>query len=181
MLLVPRVCAARIVEDVDLKGENGAILMDMYHKIWSASQSKYQTYEQELYMMVKYISKKSRFLAKAIAEWSGSSLSKLGLYTDSSTACSKWLNITVPLGLIDHISAAERRLLSPRPGVRCRCGYLSQSRSSLCEREGHDVRRLQAVKRFFECGGCKGRISLLNQRLPETEALAERLRPCLPG
>ena len=30
------------------------------------------------------------------------------------------------------------------------------------------MRRLQAVKRFFECGRCKGRISLLNQRLPET-------------
>jgi len=69
----------------------------------------------------------------------------------------------------DLTSKAATRLKVDVTAFRCReCGYLSQSRSSLCEREGHDVRRLQAVKRFFECGGCKGRISLLNQRLPET-------------
>ena len=71
MLLVRRECARMVDPAVDLLPENGAVLMDMYHKVWSATQARYQTYEQELFMMVRYITKRSRFLARALAEWCG--------------------------------------------------------------------------------------------------------------
>ena len=112
LLLVPRACATQVDTSADLKPENGAILLDMYHKVWSGTQSRYQTYEQELFMMVKYIGKRSRYLAMAIAEHHESKLCKLGLFTDSTTAFKKWYSITVPQALLEHVSAVERRLLS---------------------------------------------------------------------
>lgn len=49
------------------------------------------------------------------------------------------------------------------------CNYTALSASELCRREGHPVRTIKAVKRFFQCKDCKQRTISLD-RLPK--------RPC---
>ncbi|XP_057364805.1 protein MCM10 homolog [Daphnia carinata] len=50
-----------------------------------------------------------------------------------------------------------------------KCNYTALSASELCRREGHSVRTIKAVKRFFQCKDCKQRTISLD-RLPK--------RPC---
>lgn len=52
---------------------------------------------------------------------------------------------------------------------RLQCKYTALSASELCRREGHPLRSIKAVKRFFQCKDCKNRTISLD-RLPK--------RPC---
>ena len=96
LLLVRRQCASKVDPLTDFKPENGARLLDMDHKVWSKAEAKYQTYEQELKMIVKYITKRNKFLSKALMDvhYQGSVHLKLGVFTDSTTAMSKWKTVT---------------------------------------------------------------------------------------
>ena len=49
----------------------------------------------------------------------------------------------------------------------CRqCNRKTESYPQLCRQEGHEVRCERATKRFFECQGCKNRITTLAQKFP---------------
>ncbi len=46
------------------------------------------------------------------------------------------------------------------------CNYTALSASELCRREGHALKSIKAVKRFFKCKDCKQRTITLD-RLPK--------------
>ena len=56
----------------------------------------------------------------------------------------------------------------PLPSLPQQCNGTTERFPEMCRNQGHRVSSRTAVKRFFECSGCKNRTSTIDKKLPST-------------
>ena len=105
-LLLVKCEDARNVTEEMLADPSRVKLMSTMSKVLSQDEKKWLTFEQEAYGMYLALRKWGRFLMQATIGHPNRCL--VGLFMDSSTAVSQWLNITVP-GSIDFCNFKELR------------------------------------------------------------------------
>ena len=108
--LVKKKCAEDFVKS-DLTASD-TLLVDVFHKVLSSAQCKWQTYETESWIMVKSVKKWSKYIARALYTRSHWDCNKILMLSDSTTAASKWFKIHLPQHDLDFICAKARRFLS---------------------------------------------------------------------
>ena len=101
---------ARDVLPEDLKNPKVSRLIAVKRKKLSDGQRRWHTCEAELYGMgpltCKYF---GSFITAATANYPPGGVSKIGLWSDATTAISQWSSLHVPEGMTDHLSAKARR------------------------------------------------------------------------
>ena len=108
LLLVKCADARQVTEEV-LADPSRVKLISTLSNVLSGDEKKWLTFEQESYGMYLALRKWGRFLMQATIDHPDRCL--IGLFMDSSTAVSQWLNVTVP-GNIDFCNAKALRFRS---------------------------------------------------------------------
>ena len=114
-LFVVRKPDARDVTMEDLKNPQISTLISVNSKMLDEGQRKWGTYEVELFGMVRTVEKHGKFITTATAKYptSGPNFkAKVGFLSDSTTAIGRWKSLTLPIGVIDFLSAKARRFYS---------------------------------------------------------------------
>ena len=112
-LFLVRKADARQVTDSDLKDRSVSQLVATKTKKLSGSELKWNTYEAELYGIVRVVTNFGNLITSATLRYPPSQpISKIGIWTDSNTAIGQWKSMSLPADTIDHLSAKARRFYS---------------------------------------------------------------------
>ena len=114
-LFVVRKLDAREVTMEDLKNPQISTLISVNSKMLDEGQRKWGTYEVELFGMKRTVEKHGKFITTATANFPTSGpqfKAKIGFLSDSTTAIGQWKSLTLPVGVIDFLSAKARRFYS---------------------------------------------------------------------
>ena len=104
---------ARTVTEQDLKNREVSRLISVKYKRLDTTQSRWNTYEKELYGLVRIVTNFGSLITAATAKYPPSSdTCKIGIWNDATTALAQFASLTIPAGQIDHLSAKARRFYS---------------------------------------------------------------------
>ena len=98
----------------DLKDRNISQLVAVKYKKLDKHQRKWHTYEAELYGLVLVVKYFGSLITAATMHYppGPDQVSKIGIWGDSTTAIGQWKSMTLPVGIVDHLSAKSRRFFS---------------------------------------------------------------------
>ena len=108
------VADAAQVTEADLKSSKKSRLVAMKYKKLNSAQRRWNTFEVELYGMVRVVTTYGGIITVATAQYPPGSgkPSKIGFWCDSTTAIGQMPSLSLPIGTIDHLSAKARRFFS---------------------------------------------------------------------
>ena len=86
---------AKTVVKADLLDRNKAQLIGVAHKRLTGSQTSWHTFETELYAIVLGCKKFGSFITTATASYPPGGVSKIGIWSDSTTALGQWSKISL--------------------------------------------------------------------------------------
>jgi hypothetical protein len=113
LFVVYRSDAADVLES-DLKSPAMSQLVGIRYKKLNAGQCKWNTFEVELYGIVRVVCIYGGLITAATAPYppGEGNPSKIGFWCDSTTAIGQMPSLTLPVGTVDHLSAKARRFYS---------------------------------------------------------------------
>ena len=112
---IPVLPDAREVTIDHLKDPKVSTLIAVSSKMLDDGQTKWGTYEVELLGMCRTVTKHGKYITTATARFptEGKAFkAKIGFISDSTTAIGRWKSLTLPIGVVDYLSAKARRFYS---------------------------------------------------------------------
>ena len=100
---------AKAVSKSDLLDRNKSQLIGVCYKKLTGSQPTWHTFESELYAIVLGCKKFGSFITTATVNYPPSGVSKIGIWSDSTTALGQWNKVSLPTDVTEHLSAKARR------------------------------------------------------------------------
>ena len=110
-IFVVKIPDARKVTIDHLKGPKASTLIAVSSKMLNDGQRKWGTYEVELLGMCRTVTKHGKYITTATDRFptEGKDFkANLGLISDSTTAIRRWKSLTLPIGVVDYLSAKAR-------------------------------------------------------------------------
>ena len=96
---------ASTVSKADLLDPSLSRLVAVTHRKLNATQCKWLTFKAELHAIVLGCAKFGGFITTATVKYPPGGAPKLLILNDSTTALGKWKKISLPDGVIEHLSA----------------------------------------------------------------------------
>ena len=100
---------AKAVTKSDLLNRDTSQLIGVVYKKLSGSQTSWHTFESELFAIVLGCKKFGSFITTATVNYPPGGVSKIGIWSDSTTALGQWRTISLPTNVEEHLSAKARR------------------------------------------------------------------------
>ena len=104
-----KVSDASTVTKADLLDASKSQLIAVCYKKLHKSALNWHTFEAELHAIVLGCSKFGNFITTATVKYPPSGVPKLLILSDSTTALSQWSKVSLPDGVLEHLSAKARR------------------------------------------------------------------------